>query len=282
MAPLAALQPASVRLEIDAASQCAVFWASGDLDESSVPAFRSCLHDAIARGCRDLIIDVGEVVSIVPTYVSMIVCGLRRFGNDRGRVVLTRCPPPVEALLRKLRIAEVAPVYADVPAARSAMFQIATHVFEPFREQSARLRSWLRCATAGHDLNVAEQEAIEAAASEAFANAVQHAAPTRDSTITVRVCLGSNLVIEVQDQGSGFEAKQYFAADPALLHTGARGLGIHVMRNLMQQVEFVAGSSGDEMPGTTVRLIQRLQAPPPRAAPWSRSAKAKPRLMPVR
>jgi anti-sigma regulatory factor (Ser/Thr protein kinase) len=76
--------------------------------------------------------------------------------------------------------------------------------------------------------------------------------------------VGSAVTVEIHDDGPGFEARQYIAADPSVPNTSAVGLGIYLMRSLMDQVEFIVGSSdgSDLPPGTTVRLVKRMAQSP--------------------
>ena len=256
-------QSSVVQLEIDTYYPCAIVHASGLLDEGSVPAFRDVLYNAMDRGYRDLIVEMSEVRGISSVGISAFLCAIRRFENERGRIALVGCSPSVADVFRIVGLDQLFLIYPDLDRARSALFQAITQKFEPILENGAKFRSWLRSLIASVSPSATEMDGVEAAASEGFFNAVQHTSPRKDSIITVRVFLGSAVTVEIEDQGPGFEARQYFAADPSCLPAGARGLGIYVMRNLMDQVEFVAGVSGtpDSPAGTTVRLVKRLRVP---------------------
>ncbi|HET6384109.1 MAG TPA: ATP-binding protein [Armatimonadota bacterium] len=252
-----------LRINLDPSYQGAVLYVSGYLDEVSVPPFREALYEAILRGYRDIIVDLSDTNGVSSVGIGALFCGLRRFGEERGRIVLSGCRPPLKQLLGMSGVLGRFPLYASTDEARSALFSTVTQTFQATRGSSAALRPWLRTAMAPLKMTPTETSAVEAAASEAFVNAIKHAARDRSSVIIVRLMLGSCLTVEVQDRGPGFEARQYFATNPETLHTGARGLGIHVMRNLMDRVEFIAGaSSTEEAPaGTTVRLVKRLRCP---------------------
>jgi serine/threonine-protein kinase RsbW len=89
---------------------------------------------------------------------------------------------------------------------------------------------------------------IETAIGEALANAAEHG-HREDSGFEVRSYVERDrIVIEVQDEGTGFCAA---AAKPTPAHDAHRGFGIYLMRHLMDEVDF------DER-GSCVRLTKRL------------------------
>ena len=251
-----------VRVALDPTYQCAVLYVVGPLDELHTPRFRQVLYDVLGLGYRDIILHLGETTCVSSVGIGAWICGLRRLGSERGRIVLVSCRPTLERILSMSGVLRLFPLYESEGAAREALFRVVTRIIEPSRENCASLRSWLQNTTSELGLTALEQATVEAAASEAFSNAVEHAA-SKTNPVTVRVVMGSSLVVEIQDHGPGFEARQYFAADPGSLGSSPGGVGIHVMRHLMDQVEFTTGPSSSG--GTTVRLVKRLQDPHPRS-----------------
>lgn len=91
---------------------------------------------------------------------------------------------------------------------------------------------------------------IETAVGEALANAAEHG-HRAESGFEVRVRVEREmLVIEVQDDGAGFDASPAVEC-PA--YDAPRGFGIYLMRHLMDEVHYDIG-------GTCVRLAKRLPA----------------------
>ncbi|MCA1595677.1 MAG: ATP-binding protein [Chloroflexi bacterium] len=265
--PIPGSDPSPIaRTEFDPSCQCAIVYVQGHLDETTAPAFRDSLYAGIESGWRDIIVELGSTRGVGSVGVGALLCAARRFGDERGRIVLANCSPAVGGLLEMAGVHTLFPLFADVDAARAALFTTVAQAFEPIPENSASLRRWLRERTAPLEMTPTERDAIEAAASEAFNNAVEHASPQKSSLVTARVYIGSSFTVELEDEGPGFEARQYFAVDPESLPIDNIGLGIHVMRNLMDRVEFIAGEAGTtESPaGTTVRLVKRLLAVPAR------------------
>jgi len=89
---------------------------------------------------------------------------------------------------------------------------------------------------------------VESAVGEALANAVEHG--NSDSGFAVTATYDdARLVIEVKDQGSGFDAEQALKSE-APDAEGARGFGIFLMRQLMDEIAYTDC-------GSRIQLIKR-------------------------
>jgi len=103
-----------------------------------------------------------------------------------------------------------------------------------------------------------EQEAcdVRIAVGEALANACRHGSPAPGkSAITMRCAARDGRVeIEVQDEGAPFDPNTVPPPDPFEMRSS--GMGIHLMRQTMDEVEFGRGSSGN-----CVRMVKRLAHP---------------------
>lgn len=94
---------------------------------------------------------------------------------------------------------------------------------------------------------------IKIAAGEALTNAYRHGSPMKGvSKITVRcmTCAGA-IVIEVEDEGQPFNPNATSKPDPRQLRD--HGMGIYLMRQAMDIVEFNTGC-----PGNCVRMVKWL------------------------
>lgn len=90
---------------------------------------------------------------------------------------------------------------------------------------------------------------IRLAAGEALGNAVEHGKSVRSSGFSVRCTFdGEQLIVEVRDNGSGFSPfADEIVAGPL---ERERGLGIYLMRRLMDDVSYSHN-------GTLVRLARK-------------------------
>ena len=91
---------------------------------------------------------------------------------------------------------------------------------------------------------------IALAAGEAISNAVEHGRSLRSSGFSVRCSYDSDeLAIEVRDNGRGFPEPPR-AEEIVIEPLRERGLGIFLMRQLMNDVSFARN-------GNTVRLVRK-------------------------
>lgn len=105
--------------------------------------------------------------------------------------------------------------------------------------------------------DVEEIDDIKVALSEACNNAVTHGKTnTKSDNFKIDFSVdedNNRLVIEVSDSGSGFKINDY--VEPDLENPKESGLGIYIMKALMDEVEVKSEDSG----GTKVTLIKKLQ-----------------------
>jgi serine/threonine-protein kinase RsbW len=93
---------------------------------------------------------------------------------------------------------------------------------------------------------------IRLAAGEALGNAVEHGKSVRSSGFSVRCTFdGEQLIVEVRDNGTGFSPFADDVIAPPIERE--RGLGIYLMRRLMDDVSYSHN-------GTLVRLARKRHA----------------------
>lgn len=92
---------------------------------------------------------------------------------------------------------------------------------------------------------------IKVAVGEACTNAILHAASVGEIVICCQL-EPQRLVVEVRDQGLGFDPALLDGDTSALLPE--RGLGLLLIRSLMDQVELRTGPGS----GTSVRMVKNL------------------------
>jgi len=96
---------------------------------------------------------------------------------------------------------------------------------------------------------------VKLAVGEALANALKHGhQPGRDKIRLRCMSCDSALVVEVTDQGPGFDPDEIALPDHDELRVG--GLGIHLMRSTMDEVEFLFDSEGSR-----VRMVKWKRNP---------------------
>ncbi len=113
----------------------------------------------------------------------------------------------------------------------------------------ARLTASVVANNMGFDIESIED--IKVAVGEACNNVVLHGACESDFKISF-IIENSEFVVEVNDSGNGFRVDNY--NEPDLLNPGENGLGIFIMKSLMDDVT-VNSELGQ---GTMIRMIKRL------------------------
>lgn len=95
----------------------ALLTLTGEIDLHSAPVLRERLSEVCAEGQRIVIVDLTGVEFLDSSALGALVSASREF-SDMGGVLRLACPPPhVQKVFRITRLADVIPVFDDVPAA---------------------------------------------------------------------------------------------------------------------------------------------------------------------
>ncbi len=101
--------------------------------------------------------------------------------------------------------------------------------------------------------NIDDVEDIKVAVGEACNNAVLHGKSHEEVFEIQFEVQEERIIIEVRDNGNGFDLDEYQAPEPGELREN--GLGIFIMKTLMDEVDFIPVQNN----GTTIRLVKELQ-----------------------
>ncbi len=115
----------------------------------------------------------------------------------------------------------------------------------------ARLAASVISNTVGFDIE--EIDDIKVAVGEACNNAVLHG-KSEEEVYEIAFKLSEKKIhIEVKDNGIGFDEEKY--EEPDLNHLKGNGLGIYIMKSLMDEVDIIV----NDEEGTTLKLIKYLE-----------------------
>ena len=115
----------------------------------------------------------------------------------------------------------------------------------------ARLAASVISNTVGFDIE--EIDDIKVAVGEACNNAVLHG-KSEEEVYEIAFKLSEEKIhIEVKDNGIGFDEEKY--EEPDLNHLKGNGLGIYIMKSLMDEVDIIV----NDEEGTTLKLIKYLE-----------------------
>jgi anti-anti-sigma regulatory factor len=81
----------------------------GSLTSSQLPALRDALLTPLAEGCRDVVVDAGELTGLNDDVLAVLLAG-RVWAEDHGaRMLLSRTAPALESTLEELEITGALP-----------------------------------------------------------------------------------------------------------------------------------------------------------------------------
>jgi len=81
----------------------------GSITSSQLPELRDALLTPLAEGCRDVVVDAGEVTGINDDALAVLLAG-RVWAEDHGaRMLLSRTAPALESSLEELEITGALP-----------------------------------------------------------------------------------------------------------------------------------------------------------------------------
>jgi len=115
----------------------------------------------------------------------------------------------------------------------------------------ARLAASVISNTVGFDIE--DIDDIKVAVGEACNNAVLHGKSEEEIYEIAFKLSDEKIHIEVKDNGIGFDEEKY--EEPDLDNLKGNGLGIYIMKSLMDEVDIIA----NDKEGTTLKLVKYLE-----------------------
>jgi len=242
----------------------------GEVDVYTAPELATRITEQ-AGAYKFIIVDLGGTEYIDSSGIG-VLSGCQGQVQELGgslRIVTTN-----DRVLRAFRIAGIPDMRLVFPTVEAAMEsargrqEVAEGRRQPIRgelqmtllrrpEYVATVRLVVGSIGARLDLSYQEVEDIKLAVGEAWANALRHGAPVEGPD---RIHLDLNfdedtLVIQVRDPSTHVDWDDILARAESGQRVGAGGLGLMLMKHLMDEVEF--GSCPEE--GNCVRLVKRLR-----------------------
>lgn len=114
-------EPTFVLTEQPVDDRTMVIAISGDLHVSTAPRFSERLTEAIVTGKTAVVLDLAEVEFIDSTGLSVLLNGLRRVSQRRGRMALVCTNPTVLRLFEITRLDATFEIHATLEAALDAV-----------------------------------------------------------------------------------------------------------------------------------------------------------------
>jgi serine/threonine-protein kinase RsbW len=224
---------------------------------------RECVSEALgellSREADHVVFDftrIGATTDAIAPLLARSIAEAMRLGRA---VTLVRCP---EELFRKLQRAGVTGSLSHAPSLLAATQgltgessgSVDLHL-RSTPEMLPRLRSVATAIATQARLTEVEAQQLRAAVTEAASNAIRHGSPEGVRNL-VRVSFhvdAARLIVDVADQGTGFEPAAVYEPDPAEL--ADHGYGLRMMRHSVDSLEFFRDDRG-----MVVRMTKLLSA----------------------
>ena len=235
-----------------------------DLCYGSASNLVEAVRGSLARPPERVTLDLGELRAMDSSGLKPLLEG-RRLCEEAGvELALSSVSECVAKVLRMSRFDQLFDIDDTAIRSKTGRARPVTHreftdwhSCEHVADSDPSLIGTLResVAKVAMDAGVSDEELcdIRIAVGEALTNAYKHGSPNRGrSKISVR-CMScpESLAVEVRDEGPPFDADAVDDPDPAKMRD--HGMGIYLMRQAMDVVEFRSGC-----PGNMVRMIKWL------------------------
>ena len=236
----------------------------GDFDFAIAPGFDRAASAMLSKH-QSLVVDLSQTSFIDSSGVAALLSA-HRLASEHGKTWELR--GACDFVRKSLQISGFAGLFGIEP------FALVDVSGKPIAEEIPTRTDWRisEAVVVGRPLLVAElrQTAVEAAVEagllprdvhdvklavgEALVNAMRHGARPGRDRIRLR-CLACScaFIVEVIDQGTGFDPKEVAARTVTIPQEG--GLGIHLMRSTMDEVEFSVDDRGGK-----VRMLKWIRS----------------------
>lgn len=200
------------------------------VDSSGVSALVGCATKAGKAGGSIELLGVSDRVSRL-----LILCGAAQFFGSTGADLANAHGP-------------------DGNAPSEGFWHVSDFSLPSVPGAAAVARGRLSEVIRSLPVSLADGQDVILAVGEALANAIKHGCKcSPEGRIHVRCVAGSGrLTVEITDTGPGFDPEVVALPTPHTLTEG--GMGIYVMRELVDEVSFSFASGG-----TMVRLVKHIQ-----------------------
>lgn len=224
--------------------------------------------ELLARDAGDLVLDLGRLAHASEPVVSVLAGAVNQALKQGRNVCLVRCPDALFTQLRSAGMAGSIRHAGSLPAATGGLAGDPASTLDLYVRSSPeflrRLRNVVTAIAREARLNDDVETQVKTAVTEAAANAILHGSPEGPRN-HVRVSFHLEpemLIVDVADQGKGFDPAGVRPPVPTELRE--HGYGIHLIRQVMDRVEFFRDETG--------MLVRMTKYFSPGSSNWATSA----------
>lgn len=235
---------------------CLVVALAGRADSSARETLAEVTERILCDSGRAVVFDLEEVEEAWGGGVDALLRTMRECQRVGRSVLFVRCPEALHEQLRAVGLRGAIEHLPSLAAATEGAVQdgvqtIRLHLRHP--RCLAMVRRVLRAVTQRGGLTETAQDDVVMAVVEACTNALLHGtAPDGEGRTSVCIYLGpANLVVDVADEGPGFDPTRLPAPD--LEAPREHGYGLFIIRRVMDRLEVFHGDNG-----TVVRMTRSV------------------------
>lgn len=218
--------------------------APGSSRETALEA----VGELLAREGESLVLDLSGLADVSDPVVLALVRAMNEAQRLGRSVCLVRCPDELYRRLQRAGAAGAVSHAGSLVAATNGLAPDPASTLDLYLRSTpeflSRLRNVISVVAKEAGLTQAVEFELKSAVTEAASNAIRHGSPEGPRN-HIRVSFhldGRALIIDIEDQGRGFDPTSVAEPDAFALREG--GYGLHMMRRLMDRVEFYRDDRG--------------------------------------
>lgn len=234
-----------------------VVQAAGEVDLATAPVLRNVLDELIETGRPSIVLDLQKVTYFDASGLNVLLGIRRNMDEHRGSLRLVSPARSVARVLQLIGFFGLFPVYRSLdqaldgapavavatPEAQPQVHQVEITV-QSRPEMVGKVRHAIERVAKHDGLPAPDVEDLKIAVSEACTNAIKHGSPQggRNQVVVRYQRWPDRVVVEVKDQGTGFDFNENALIWPDVSKEGSRGL--FLIRELMDHLSYSRGNSG--------------------------------------
>lgn len=220
----------------------------GTATEHARPAALEAVGDVLGRSGEHVLFEFAGLGHVSDGVVEVLARGITEAQRLGRAVTLVRCSEELFRCLQRAgangAIRHAASLLAATQGLAKEQADNVDLYLRSSPEMLRRLRSVVSAVAREARLSEMAELALRTAVTEAAANAIRHGSPegVRNHVRVTFHVEPAQLIVEVADQGRGFDPASVPAPVPAELREN--GYGLHIMRESMDRVEFFRDEAG--------------------------------------
>jgi serine/threonine-protein kinase RsbW len=220
----------------------------GTAPSSSRETAIEAVAELLARSGENLVLDLSDLEEVSDPVVQALVRGMNEAQRLGRTVCLVRCPDELYRRLQRAGAAGAVSHAGSLVAATNGLAPNPASTLDLYLRSApeflCRLRNVITVVAKEAGLPQTTEFELKSAVTEAASNAIRHGSP-EGARNHIRVSFHlerRTLIIDIEDQGRGFDPQA--VRELNVMELREDGYGLHMMRRLMDRVEFYRDDRG--------------------------------------